>query len=59
VSAEGIGDATQLQISGDATPLPNPFDLLIVSKGMVFPARVVWRKGDLIGIAFHDKPRPL
>jgi hypothetical protein len=37
--------------------LPDTFDLLIVSEGLLFPSRRVWRRGDHVGISFEGEPR--
>ncbi len=44
---------------GNATPLPESFDLLTVSSGEVVPAVRRWQKGIEAGIAFTGPPRQL
>jgi PilZ domain len=39
--------------------LPDGFSLLIVSESMIYPAITRWRKGNLIGLEFGGKPRPV
>jgi PilZ domain len=39
--------------------LPENFSLLIVSEKLVYATHIRWRKGNLIGLEFKGKPRPL
>lgn len=44
----------KLQISA-IYPLPSRFRLLQIRGGIVFDARLRWRRGDLSGVAFDDR----
>jgi hypothetical protein len=38
------------------TALPKTFGLLCVTEGLVYPAEVMWRRGDDLGVAFVGDP---
>jgi hypothetical protein len=39
--------------------LPEGFSLLMVTERMIYAVSMRWRKGNLIGLEFKGKPRPL
>jgi two-component system cell cycle response regulator len=39
------------------TELPKNFGLVCLTDGMLFPAEIVWRRGDDMGVAFVGPPR--
>lgn len=41
------------------TALPEEFDVMFVSDNFAVECHLVWRKGDLIGVAFAGEQRPL
>ena len=41
----------RLQV-GTQAEIPDEFELLFVSKNEIVPARVMWRRGELLGIAY-------
>lgn len=43
----------KLELSGSVT-VPDRFELMIPRKGEIRRARIVWRRGELMGIAFED-----
>lgn len=41
-----------------ATVLLKSFGLLSVSEGMLYPAEIMWRRGDEVGVMFVGAPTP-
>jgi hypothetical protein len=41
-----------------ASVLPQRFELLSVSEGKLYPAEIMWRRGDELGIMFIGAPTP-
>ena len=39
------------------TELPKNFSLVLVAEGTTYPAELVWRRGDDVGVAFVGEPR--
>ena len=40
-----------------ATELPGNFELVFLTEGMLYPARLVWRRKDDLGVEFVGEPR--
>ena len=49
-----LSDDGALMILSDAIALPQAFDLEIPTRQRQYPARVIWRSGERIGIVFTD-----
>jgi len=49
-----LSDHGALMILSDAVALPEAFDIEIPSRQRQYPARLKWRNGNRIGIAFAD-----
>jgi hypothetical protein len=39
------------------TALPKTLELLCITEGMLYPAEIIWRHGDDLGVAFVGPPR--